>query len=1289
MFIKIQEKLDEVKNVLSKVNALKKVPNNYVSIIHKNDKAEITLLENGEKVLELEDKPFKKLFSYRDNFIGEIDCDRNLLNVVTNIRLHGHTDYSLLDGMVKVKDLAKKTVYCSAIADHGVLYGAVDFYKSMKALNKKAIIGFEAYTDSIKGEVNKYHLVLLAKNEIGYKNLIKLCSKGQENYGGKFPTRPIVTHEELRGHNEGLVVLSACMGGEIPKAILNNDYDLAKEVAQEYQSLFGEDFYLEVQRHEMSEEEELNNQIFKLAEELNIKVVATDDAHYLDEEDAEIHESHLCNQRKTTMSDPKRWKFPGTGYHVHTIEQMEKRWRDRPEVLINSLEIMDKCNFTFKFGEYKLPIFDVPDGMTESEYLTKLTWEGFNERFPVGTVEHTSKEYIDRIKFELDVINNMGYPSYFLIVWDYINYAKENNIPVGPGRGSACGSLVTFCLKITDLNPIPYNLLFERFLSPDRISMPDIDVDFGDIKREKVIDYCKMKYGESAVSRIITFGTMAAKCAIKDMARIWDKAPAFGENICKLIPNTPKITIKKALSESVEFKNLYDTNPEVKDIVDKAMRFEGLKRNVSIHACGVIISSSDVTDYCPQVFLLNKDTGLFERTTQFTMGECEEIGLLKMDFLGLKTETVLDESVEDINNIYGKDLTIDTIPLDDVKVYEHIAKGHTKGMFQLEGNGMTSFMKQLFQDVSKLIRETKNLPLTKKVKEEKLSELGAQLFERMIAGISLYRPGPMDEIPKYIDNMLNPSHITYDTPQLEEILKPTYGIIVYQEQVMQTVRALAGFTKGQSDLMRKAMGKKIEEILDEYEPYFINGSGDNIDQKTKKKLGIKGCTSNGIVEQIAKRIWEKMRNFAKYAFNKSHAGGYGVIAVQTAFISFYYPVIFMKANLNAYITNPKKVKPYLAYCYKANIPILQPSINKSEKMFTVEGKEEGIRFGLKGIKNVGTLSELIIKEREANGLFKDYQDFVTRMYINAKTDTRAIESLIHAGALDEFEGTRRAKVSIIENLISLAKTEKQNLLTGQVTIFDIASEYGLSDLKDMKVIKTPDIAEFTKDYKLAKEREMAGFYITEHPLDEYDSILKTSNIIELEQLSVSEEEDEEVVLTEEDVEQIVKEENNYIGQIINVAGIVNEVEVRYTKKDNKPMYTFSIQDRTGDLRCVCFNRQSLANQDKLVEGKKVIINGVFDINDYGPQLRVNMMTDLATDNEISKEITVIGNSDRDISVKQWDKLKALANANKGQTQINFIFGGKSFDFPKEICLNWNVLDSIQEIFGEKNCNLVF
>lgn len=858
MKTKINIDFESLKNEFDEMNDLRKERNEFLELRKIGENISLRILESGKEVAVLEDT-FDNLFSYRDNYKCKVDFDKKELHIFTSTALHTHSEYSILDGANRLKDLTKKYEYSGALTDHGVMYGFIDFYKKMKAIYKKPIIGFEAYTESITGDENKNHLIILAKNDIGLKNAMKLCTKGNLHpSSGKTP-RPIISYEELKKYHEGLIILSACIAGEVPKMIVEKNEEKLKEVISFYKNTFGEDYYFEIQRHITRElvektitEEKLvvsvedavadyhnlskeafvykysrhlyrtidlyvkepmvNERILELSKEYGIKVVATTDAHYLNKTDSYMHEALLCNQTKKTLSDPDRFRFAGTNYHVHTVEEMETLYYDMPEVLINTLEIEDKCNVEIEFGNYKLPNYPIPKGYTEKTYLEKLVWDGFEERFgktveefqiKVGEsdrekAEEEFQERKDRIKFELNTVFRMGYQGYFFIVWSYVKYAKENGIFVGPGRGSGCGSLVLYCLHITEqLDPIKYDLLFERFLNPDRISMPDIDLDFEFEYREQVINACRKRYGEECVSRIITFGTMAAKGAIRDMARVLGYQPSFADMIAKLIPAEPKMTIQKAFKQA-EFEELYNTNIDAKKVIDLAIQVEGLIKNTSQHACGVIISSEDISNFCPMTLSTDKETGITALTTQITMGECEEIGLLKFDFLGLRTESVIKETLSDIKKIYGKEIGNYDIPINDVIVYANLlAKGKTEGVFQLESDGMTSVITQMYQDVPSRM---------KGMNERELNAFGYELYERNVAAVSLYRPGPMDEIPTYINGMLDPTKVVYDTPELESILNTTYGVLVYQEQVMLAVRKLAGFSQGQADEIRKAMG---------------------------------------------------------------------------------------------------------------------------------------------------------------------------------------------------------------------------------------------------------------------------------------------------------------------------------------------------------------------------------------------------------------------------------------------------------------------------------------------------
>ncbi|WCK56967.1 DNA polymerase III subunit alpha (plasmid) [Aneurinibacillus sp. Ricciae_BoGa-3] len=1014
----------------------------------------LTFSSNGTKLDTVEAGEALNLFQRRQKLkaiVKEITETGMSVEIVRWADIHRKSGFSLLKASSHIKDIVEKTEHVGALTDEGVMFGAVTYYKKMKEADKKAIVGFEAFTESIDGAQEAHHLLLLAMNAQGFKNLTKLTTMGYEHV---FES-PQVSYEMLERYAEGVIATSSYLDGEIAKCLLNGDYESAKRVALKLSSIFGkENFYIEIQRHGVQDELTLNMQLIRLARELNLKIVGAVESHYTNKEDELAHQALLCLQTGTTMDDNDRLMLPGEGYHIHTAEEMEELFSDIPEALDTTLEIAEKCNLVIDLDTVYMPHFPVPAPYKdEAAYFEYLCWKGFDERFE-GTEKQSSAEYRERLEFEIDTIKSMGFPGYFLIVWDFVDYAKRHGILVGPGRGSACGSLVAYALYITEVDPIEYDLLFERFLNPERISMPDIDLDFDDRRREEVIDYVKEKFGAHAVSRIITFGTLAARAVIRDMTRVLDKPYSLGDKIAKSIPQAPKMTLQKAFKESVEFSKIYEHDHEAKEIIDMAMKLEGLPRNISQHACGVIIAPSAVSDYIPQILIENEDTGLKEPTTQITMAECEELGLLKMDFLGLRTMGVVGRCLADVNKRRAKEgkepINFLNIPTDDLQVYDFISKGNTEGVFQLESPGMTSFMKELFQDANKY--------LSLKSKEQ-LKEMGRQMFERLIAGISLYRPGPIDEIPHYIENMLNPQYITYETPQLENILKRTYGVIVYQEEVMFIVRELAGFTKGQADTIRKAMGKKKKEILNEYEAYFIHGS---------QKKGIVGCIANGIPEETAKSIWAKMKKFAEYAFNKSHAGGYAEISIRTGWLAFYYPVEYMTATLNSFITKADKIKLYLSVCKKKGIEVLSPDVNKSREVFTVDG--DAIRFGLMGIKNMGKVSTDVIAERDARGTFKDFQDFAERMAKHFKVDKRMLEALVYSGAVDDFEGTRKAKLSVLPEILDSASIEKKNYQSGQLDLFSLSDDFA-----EFKHIAIPEVAEFDKKVEVGEGKRICWF----------------------------------------------------------------------------------------------------------------------------------------------------------------------------------------------------------------------
>lgn len=1191
------------------------------------------------------------------------------VSIVRFADLHRHSGYSLLDGASKTKDLAELTEYAGALTDHGNMFGFLEYYKAMKKEGKQPILGFEAYAETIEGEKKGNHLVLLAKNEVGYKNLIKLTSLAFEN----FYRYPHVSYKMLEEHSEGLIVLSGCLGGEIPRAINKGDYEKAKKIAQEFKKIFKDNFYIEIQRHNIGEEEErVNKGLIQLSKEMNIKLVATTDSHYSRVEDREFHEMLLALQTGRTMSDSDRIQFGGDGYHIHTPDEMDIKFKDLPEALDNTLEIAEKCSeFQLNLGEIYLPKFNVPEGHTEESYFEELVYEGFKDRFG-DKEEYNSEIYKNRLKYEIGIIKEMGYCSYFLIVWDFINFAKTNDIMVGPGRGSAAGSLVSYCLHITDLDPIPYGLLFERFLNPERVSMPDIDIDFCFERREEVIEYVKNKYGEEAVSGIVTFGTFAARGAVRDIARVNNYPYHVGDRIAKAIPLKPGMTIKDALDENPELKNMYETEEVTRMILDTAMKVEGLPRHSSRHACGVVISDGPVENYLPE-FLAGEGNNK-ERTSQVTMTEVEELGLLKMDFLGLKTMTVIGKTIESINKNTNNNIRYLDIPHNDPYVYRDISKGYSHGVFQLESPGMRSLMIELFFDVDSKIKELEkkykvkgfNNPQGKGDKEAFISEMkgfGQELFERLIAGVSLYRPGPMDYLPNYLEGMRNPENIIYLTPELEPILEATYGTIVYQEQVMQIVQSLAGYSLGRADLVRRAMGKKKDEIMKEEKDYFINGK-----LNEDGTIDVPGCVRNGISKEIAEEIWEQMADFSKYAFNKSHAAVYALLGAITAWLKYYYPIDFMAETMNVFINDSGKLKLYLSVTNDMGIKILPPNVNSSEELFARDGND--IRFGLRGIRNMGKTSKLIIEERNKRGKFKGYQDFAVRMAKYQRIDKRVLDGAIYSGALDEFEGTRKGKLEVLSLILSEASEEKRAHETGQIAIFDIMPE--ASHLKEVSI---PNIEEFDKRYKLEKEKEFAGFYVTEHPLDDYIPYFKHEDITEIGYLTIDTRDD-----AEEDIELNKEMKDDLDGKRIKVAGIINDRKTFFTKKDAKPLYVFQVEGKTGEIKAVMFSDKIEKIGERVQEGNVVIVDGVLKNNDFGLQLIVNDITDISTlKNKKSPKALAI----KAIDKKQLVKLNEILNRDKdGYIPVYVTIEGKKLKAEK--MLNYNDATSrlLENTFGE-------
>ncbi len=1122
--------------------------------------------------------------------------DMSVIETTGFIQTHVHSECSLLDGMSKLSDIASTAQCGCALTDHGNTFGILEFQKAMAKVNRHPIFGIEAYAKSIDGEKERYHLILLVKNEVGLKNLYKLTSYSYEDEN--FYKKPHVDLEMIRRHHEGLICTSACLGGEVARRFAEGQDEKAYEVARIYHEIFGEDYYIEIQRHGVEREREINDKLMELAERENIRLIAANDSHYVRKTDAEAHEVLLCINQQKKMNEP-HMQFEGSNYHFMSDIEMVELFADVPEAVASTLEVALKCDAKVETGVYHLPQYEIPEGFQNSwEYLEYLIDEGYKDRYQ-GT-DKDNEVRRQRLAYEKGVIKSMGFIDYFLNVWDYVKFARDNGIMVGPGRGSAAGSIVSYCLKITDLDPIDFDLLFERFLNPDRISMPDIDIDFEDSRRQEVIDYCKRKYGEKRVCNILTFGTMGAKMVIRDVGRVLDQSPR-ADMLARAIPSEPKITIKKALEKSPEFAALAE-QPENQEIMRMAISLEGNKRQTGVHACGIVIAPDDVDNFIPTCTTYGKDDNGKKTqnrilVTQVLKDEVEEMGLLKCDFLGLSTMTVLGESVKDIN-CYKKTRNEEPIhyyreiPLNDPEVFKYISKGNSSAVFQIESPGMSSFMEQLFADVTPRIAEVDKMAetLSKEEKKAKREELGNEFFDRMIAGISLYRPGPMDYIPEYIENMLNPEHIKYDTPALEPILKSTYGVIVYQEQVMDICRKLAGFTMGQADSIRKAMGKKIESILQQFQPYFIEGSGDDIDEHTGKPFGIPGCISNGISREVAEVIWKKMADFAKYAFNKSHAAVYAVLTISSAWIKYYYPAIYMNAMMNTFITS-HKLNTYISATKKMGIKILQPDVNESDYLFKVVSPDE-IRFGLFGLSNVGSeITKSIVSIRDEYGKFTDVQDFVEKMMHGAGATRKVMESLIYSGAFDFAKGSRQAKLVVVDSVLDASKTKKADILSGQMSLFDM----GFLDEAEVQKSKVaiPDLEELPKREKLEMEKKFAGFYVTEHPIDTFDKLLKTCNIVET---SLFEEE-----ITDDSGETIsfVREGD------VKIAGIVERCRTLYTKRDGNPMKTFTIADRSGEVDCIMFTKIYNQYGDLIEDGNLVCLKGKFSVRDDRGQVIVN------------------------------------------------------------------------------------
>ncbi len=1055
--------------------------------------------------------------------------------------LHVHTEYSLLDGSSKINELVLRAkelgMNSIAITDHGVMYGVIDFYKAAKEAGIKPIIGCEVYVAS-NSRFDKentrdnfyYHLVLLCKDQKGYQNLTRLVTYG---FTEGFYYKPRIDRELLEKYHDGLIALSACLAGPVARNVLRAGYDRAKEEALKYYKLFGEgNFYLELQDHGMPEQKDVNTALLRMNKETGIPLVCTNDLHYINKEDAQAHDILLCIQTGSKLSDENRMKYEGGQFYLKSQEEMYSLFPYAAEACENTNVIAKQCNVDFEFNNYKLPKFDVPDGYTSFEYLKKLCNEGLKFRYGDESFKHTK-----RLEYELDIISSMGFVDYFLIVWDFIKYAKDNDIVVGPGRGSAAGSIVAYSLQITDIDPIKYNLIFERFLNPERVSMPDIDIDFCYKRRQEVIDYVVKKYGKEQVCQIVTFGTLAARNVIRDVGRVMDLPYADVDKIAKMIPRTLGITLEKALYDkemsNPEFRELYENDETVKHLVDMAMKLEGLPRNTSTHAAGVIISDRPIVDYIP-LMLNTKDNSI---ATQFIMTTCEELGLLKMDFLGLRNITVIQDAIKRINKKFGTEISAKTLDYDDIDAFELIGSGNTLGVFQLESPGMTTFMKKL---------KPKNI-------------------EDIIAGISLYRPGPMDFIPQYLKAKENPENITYLHPLLKPILKDTYGCIVYQEQVMQIVRELAGYSLGRSDMVRRAMSKKKAKVMAMERANFINGCE-----------GVPGCIANGVSEEIANEIFDEMTDFAKYAFNKSHAAAYAVVAYQTAWLKAHYPVYFMAALLSSVMDRVDKIAEYIENCKQMNIGILPPDINESEGDFTVSDDGKNIRFGLKVIKSVGEGNvDAIVNNRKEKGKYKSLTEFIKRL--GANINSKSIESLILVGAFDCLGGKRVQYYAVYEKIYKGLGQIRKNNVAGQMDLFGMGNVSKNDPYKD----ELPDMKEYSKREMLSKEKELAGIYITGHPLEGYIDIIKKY-------ISCT---TGDFPKDEYDFDLPYKIHDN---QQVKIGGVITNITKKITK-NNKQMAFITIEDISGSIEILIFPKiydkfKSCLNEEDIiiVEGRASI-----------------------------------------------------------------------------------------------------
>ena len=1154
------------------------------------------------------------------------------------VHLHTHTEYSLLDGSNKIKNYVARVkelgMTSAAITDHGVMYGVIDFYKECKNQGINPIIGCEIYVapnsrfdrETNSGEDRYYHMVLLAENNIGYQNLIKIVSIG---FTEGYYYRPRVDVETLEKYHEGIIALSACLAGEIPRYLVRGFYEEAKETALKYERIFGKgSFFLELQDHGIPDQKTVNAQLLRMSEETGIELVCTNDIHYTYKEDVESHDILLCIQTGKKITDEDRMRYEGGQYYVKSEEEMLQLFGYAKQAVENTERIAKRCHVEIEFGNYKIPKYEVPEGYASAyEFLSHLCEQGFDEKYRKNTeyTEDEKQDIYEKMQYELGIIQKMGFVEYILIVWDYINWCRTHDCWVGPGRGSAAGSKVCYCTGITNIDPVKYNLLFERFLNPERVSMPDIDVDFEYAERYRAIEYVTEKYGKDSVTQIVTFGTMAARGVIKAVGKVLDFPYAEMDRVAKMIPAELNITIDKALTKNPEFRALYESSQSMHDLIDMAKKLEGLPNHTSVHAAGVVIYPGIASDYVP---LGRASDG--SPTAEFNMVQLEELGLLKMDFLGLRTLTVLKDAVKNIKASKGINVDIDHIDLNDKKVLDFIGTGKTEGVFQLESAGMQNFMK----------------------------ELRPQSFEDIVAGISLYRPGPMDFIPDYIKGKNNPQDIHYMTPELESILEPTYGCIVYQEQVMQIVQKLAGYTMGQADNIRRAMSKKKQYVIDAGRKSFVYGDAAE---------GIRGCIANGISEQAANAIYDSMVDFAKYAFNKSHAAAYAVISVQTAWLKYYYPVEFMAALMTSVIDNSTKASEYLYHCKEMGIPVLSPDINSGQGEFTAEG--DHVRYGLYAIKALGRpVIDRIIEERRENGLYQTLQDFIERT-TDRDVNKRAVENLIKAGACDSLDGTRKQMVIVSASLIDQAAQQKKNSLAGQISLFDLVSD----DVKKEYQIHYPDVGEYSKEELLGYEKEVLGIYLSGHPMEEYMAKWKKNVTASA----------GDFLLDEETGETKAKDNEKVI-----VGGMISEKTVKYTR-NNQAMAFITIEDITGTVEVIIFPKIYERFSAFLNEDAKVFVTGRAQIDD---ERDGKIICDrIIPFEDVQKELWLQFHTKEEYDQKEAELFELLHDSDGSDEVVIYVANPKllkRLGKNRTIRINTELVNNLTKFLGENNVKVV-